>query len=415
VAPSDEAPTARTAKAGGAGGSRRRRMTADDPRFELADLAGFRGIAAIAVIIFHAYQFCRGGGTTPYEGQFFGTVIGSFDGMISWFFLVSAFVLYLPMVDRVTSGRAQRSVRETLTRRGLRILPLYYTAILFVWAARNPGLPGDWVDLLEHLTFTQVFDSERVFYTIGPAWTLAVEVFFYVYLACLTGWLARRQTHRLPTAHRWRRLYTPAVLLIVVSAAWVVYALYIAEARREQWAYWFSPQNFAGNFGFGMIVAIIYVRRGRDRPLPPLAVGALRIIGIAIIVYGVATRENTAASFEAFHILNSVGFTLLLAGTVLSPRTSLWRRFFAAPALVWLGLISYSVYLWHEPILLLVLDRYHLVSHAPSAFPWVAAVLVTAAVLGGLVSYVVLEQPGRKLYILLEKLRRSPEPESVAA
>jgi peptidoglycan/LPS O-acetylase OafA/YrhL len=411
----DPAQDARTEQTGGAGGSRRRRMAADDPRFELADLAGFRGLAAISVIIFHAYQFCRGGGTTPYKGQFVGAVIGSFDGMISFFFLVSAFLLYLPMVDRVTSGRAQRSVRETLARRGLRILPLYYTAILVVWAARNPGLPGDWVDLLEHLTFTHVFDSERVFYTIGPAWTLAVEVFFYVYLAFLTGWLARRQTHRLPTAHRWRRLCTPAVLLIVVSAVWVVYAVYIAEARREQWAYWFSPQNFAGNFGFGMILAVIYVRRGRGRPLPAVAIAALRIIGMAIVVYGVAAREDTAASFEAFHILNSVGFTLLLASSVFARRTSLWRRFFAAPALVWLGLISYSVYLWHEPILLLVLDRYGLVSHASSAFPWVAAVLVTAAVLSGMVSYVVLEQPGRKLYILLEKLRRAPEPESAAA
>jgi peptidoglycan/LPS O-acetylase OafA/YrhL len=350
-------------------------MTADDPRFALADLAGFRGLAAIAVIVFHAYQFCRGGGATPYEGQFLGAVLGSFDGMISWFFLVSAFLLYLPMVDRATSGRTQRSPRETLLRRGFRILPLYYAAVLIVWAARNPGLPGDWVDLLEHLTFTQVFDSERVFYTIGPAWTLAVEVFFYSYLACVAGWLARRQVHRLSAAHRWLRLYTPAVLLILLSAGWAGYAVFVAEARRDQWAVWFSPQNFAGNFGLGMILAILYVRRGRDRPMPALAVGALRVLGIAIIVLGVVIRGQTAASFEAFHTLNSIGFALILAGSVLAPRTSLWRRFFAQPVFVWLGLVSYSVYLWHEPILLLVLDRYRLVSHAPSAFPWVAVVL----------------------------------------
>jgi peptidoglycan/LPS O-acetylase OafA/YrhL len=74
--------------------------------------------------------------------------------------------------------------------------------------------------------------------------------------------------------------------------------------------------------------------------------------------------------------------------------------------------ISYSVYLWHEPILLLVLDRYGLVSHDPSAFPWVAAVLVTTGVIGGMISYVLLEQPGRKLHILVEKLRRTPESAS---
>lgn len=375
---------------------------------ELADLAGFRGLAAISVIIFHAYQFCREGGT-PYAGQFLGEVLSAFDGMISWFFLVSGFLLYLPMVDRVKNGRSLRSPKDTLIRRGLRILPLYYTALLVVWAARNPGLPGDWVDLVEHLTFTQVFDSERIFYTIGPSWSLAVEVFFYVYLAFVTGWLRRRQAHRLPPAHRWRQLYSPALILVAISAVWAIYAVFIAKAAHDDWAYWFSPQNYAGNFGFGMVVAIIYVRHGKEHPMPVWAPVLLRFAAAGLIILGALVRGHSARSLEAFHTLNSIGFALLFAASVLASRRSLWRRFFATRVFAWLGLISYSVYLWHEPILLLVLDRYHLVSHAPSAFPWVAAMLVVTGILAGWISFVILEKPSRRLSILLERLRRPTE------
>lgn len=382
---------------------------------ELVDLGGFRGVAAISVIIFHAYQFCRGGGETPYEGTFFGHILGAFDGMISWFFLVSGFLLYLPMATRVRDGRTQRSAKATLLRRGLRILPLYYTAVIVVWAARNPGLPGDWLDLLEHLTFTQVYDSRRVFYTIGPAWSLAVEVHFYLFLALVAAWLRRRQTHRLPPAHRWRMLYLPAYLLIAVSAGWVVYSVWIVDAAHQQWAYWFCPQNYANNFGFGMIIAIFYVRWGRERPISAGLACALRFVACGLVVAGALVRGNDAASLEAFSMLNSVGFAVLFAASVLTSPESRWRRFFATPVLVWLGMISYSVYLWHEPILLLVLDRYHLVSHAPAAFPWVAALLVAAGVLGGWLSYVVLEQPGRRLSILVSRLRRGPVTSAAAA
>ncbi|WP_322767499.1 acyltransferase [Frankia sp. Cr1] len=384
--------------------------TGEDNRNELVDLSGFRGLAVMIVMIFHAYQFCRGGGVTPYDGQLLGKIIGASDGMVSWFFLISGFLLYMPIVNWVKTGQGRRSPREIMIRRGLRILPLYYTALLVVWATRNPGLPGDWRDLVEHLTFTHVFDSKRIFYTIGPAWSLAVEVFFYVYLAGVAAWLARKKHRRLPSAHRWRLLCIPAVVLVAVSAGWAWYAVRVARALPDQWAYWFSPQNHAKDFGFGMVLAILYLWRFRHRPISARSAVVLRLFAAAIVVLGSMVRGHSGASLEAYYFLNSTGFALLLAGSVLGPRTSLWRRFFAVRVFVFLGVISYSVYLWHEPILLLVLDRYGLVSHAPAAFPWVAVVLVVSGILGGMISYVVLERPARRLSILLEKLRHGPEP-----
>jgi len=377
-------------------------------RVEFADLAGSRGLAAVLVMIFHAYQFCRAGGHTTY-GQVLGATLGAFDGMISWFFVVSAFLLYRPQVRRAVAGQAQDGPGQTLARRGLRILPLYYGAVLLVWAARNPTIPGDWRDLLEHLTFTQVFDSKRIFYTIGPAWSLAVEVFFYVYLSLVGVWLAHRRAHRLPMARRWRRLYLPAVALIVLNAAWFAYIVGIARVQPTDWAAWFGPQDHASDFGLGMIVAVVYERRGARGPLSARSVTMVRIAGIAAIVLGEAVHGTTAPALAAFHSLNSCGFALLLASSVMAPRDAAWRRFFALPAFVWLGAISYSAYLWHEPILLLVLDRHGLVSHAPSAFPMVALTLVACGIAGGYLSYVLLEKPAGRLSILLRLARRGPD------
>ncbi len=55
--------------------------------------------------------------------------------------------------------------------------------VLVVWALTNPSLPGHWQDLLLHLTFTHVYSDEFIFWTDGPAWSLAVEFHFYVLMA----------------------------------------------------------------------------------------------------------------------------------------------------------------------------------------------------------------------------------------
>ena len=75
--------------------------------------------------------------------------------------------------------------REFLFRRAVRIVPLYWIAVTTVWALRNPALPGDWRDLVEHLLFVQVFDRERIFYTLGPTWSMSLEVMFYLSLVVL--------------------------------------------------------------------------------------------------------------------------------------------------------------------------------------------------------------------------------------
>src|SRR5665811_1079712 len=77
------------------------------------------------------------------------------DSTVGLFFVLSAFLLTLPYARAGLTGNQPVAARAFLFRRSVRIVPLYLVAVLVVWASRNPALPGDWRDLVEHLTFTQ--------------------------------------------------------------------------------------------------------------------------------------------------------------------------------------------------------------------------------------------------------------------
>ena len=102
---------------------------------------------------------------------------------VEMFFVLSGFVLWLPVAKAALDARTGRPGWVLLFRRMARLLPLYYAVVLVVWTTTNPSLPGHWQDLLMHLTFTHVYSDDYIFWTIGPAWTLGVEFHFYVLMA----------------------------------------------------------------------------------------------------------------------------------------------------------------------------------------------------------------------------------------
>src|SRR3954451_7703087 len=220
------------------------------------DLEGYRGIAALGVVVFHAYQFNRGdvGAHYAYEGTVAFPALRNLDGLVNLFFVLSAYLLYAPLVRAVRAGVRPQPVRVFLFRRAVRILPLYWTAILVVWAARNPRLPGDWRDLLEHLSCTQVFDSKRIFWTIGPAWSLAVEIYFYLALAGVYLAFRSSAVGRLSLRARQWALWLFPVTLAVAGLAWKAAAL-LAHEPATRWSVWFNPLAKADVFAAGTFLA----------------------------------------------------------------------------------------------------------------------------------------------------------------
>ncbi|HEY0935997.1 MAG TPA: acyltransferase [Trebonia sp.] len=361
------------------------------------ELDGHRGIAAVTIVVFHVYQFCNVEHFL-YRGTPAYTVLNSLDAMVPWFFVISAFLLFEPVARSAIEGRPPVSARGFLIRRAIRILPVYYVAVIVVWFSRQQALPGDWRDLIEHLTFAQVFDGKRIFYTIGPAWSLSVEVFFYLALVVLARGLppvCRRLGRR---RQRIAVLAASAAVLAAVSLSWKAWSFW-GEHRPTTGSptTWFGPVASLDAFAVGMTIAIIAAARGRRRPLGPRVRLTLRLAALAILPAAFASRQAGAWSGVYFSTLCAAGFGCLVAAAVLGPPGGRWGRVLSCRPLLWLGAISYSLYLWHEPVLLALAGWEGLVRQAPGAFAADTAVVLVVSVLAGWLSYSLIERPTSQL------------------
>jgi peptidoglycan/LPS O-acetylase OafA/YrhL len=353
-------------------------------------------VAALLILVYHVYQYMRHGpgARFPLEGTPWHVVFVGLDSFVGLFFVLSAFLLGLPYAQAALAGTEPVSARAFLSRRVVRIVPLYLVAILLVWSARNRTLPGDWRDLLEHLTFTQVFDDKRIFYTIGPAWSLAVEVHFYLLLALLgpaaCAWCRRVR----PGYRRVVRLLVPVVVLAAAGLAWKLVCWYVLRVPEGRWWVWFSLPAKVDVFALGLLLAVA-VAAGRDRRPRTGWRGGMAVLGVLTLAFCFATRAAEPMPQLYFHTGTAVGFVLLLAASVFGSPD---RPLLGSRALTWLGLVSYSLYLWHEPVML-ALAGHHLfpVPDSRYGFPVGVVVLGVAASLAAWLSYWIVEYPTGKL------------------
>jgi peptidoglycan/LPS O-acetylase OafA/YrhL len=371
---------------------------ADEPERTVgryASVEGYRGLAALLIVVFHVYQYMRTGEPTryPLEGTGWHTVLIGLDCFVGLFFVLSAFLLGLPYARAALAGVRPMSARAFLFRRAVRIVPLYLVAILIVWSARNRTLPGDWRDLLEHLTFTQVFDDKRIFYTIGPAWSLAVEVHFYLLLALL-GRAAYAACRRFDgRRRRLLALLVAVAALGALSMAWKLVAFYILGLGEDSWWVWFSIPAKLDLFAFGLLLAVAVAARG-EQPFVAWPLRATFIgLGTVMLVAAFAARDPHPVPHVYFHTATGIGFAFLLAASVLAP-PGVTGRILASAVPALLGLISYSLYLWHEPVMLF-LAGHHLfpTPGTPNSFPLGVLVLVPVSGVVAWLSYWIIEYP----------------------
>jgi peptidoglycan/LPS O-acetylase OafA/YrhL len=361
------------------------------------ELDGHRGIASVAVVVFHVYQFCNVAHFLYYGTPAY-TVLNSLDAMVPWFFVITAFLLFEPVARSAIAGRQPISARGFLTRRAVRLLPVYYVVVVVVWSCRQQALPGDWRDLVEHLTFTQVFDEKRIFYTDGPAWSLSVEVFFYLTLIILAVGLAVVCRRLTSPKQRIVVLAAGTATLGGVSLAWKAWSFSVGhQPTTGAFTTWFGPLANFDIFAVGMAVAITAAAFGDKRPLGPRSRWTLRIAALALLAVAFAIRHANTWSAVYFSTLCAVGFGGLVAAAVLGPPDDRWGKALSCRPLLWLGAISYSVYLWHEPVLLALAGWHGLVRQTSGGFLPGTAIVVIVSILAGWLSYSIIERPTSQL------------------
>jgi peptidoglycan/LPS O-acetylase OafA/YrhL len=291
------------------------------------------------------------------------------DSVVALFFLLSAFLLYRPMIAHRAGGPASPRVIDFARRRFLRIFPAYWIALTVL--AIYPGVSGIFSDRWwSFYSLTQYLDPGTASegcsgagYNCGllQSWTLTVELTFYLMLpffAALTGLIARRLSVR-----SWMRA---ELFLIVGLAALSLTLAMLPLGLREQPLFLYS---FAAHFdwlGIGLAMAVLSVVYGRrEEGLPaPLRFLAARpglcwggAIGLYLIsVFTIQPVPMTVAPFSnveflAVHLIQCAIAVLLVFPMAFGNPNFGWpRRILANRWLIGLGLVSYGFYLWQVTI-----------------------------------------------------------------
>lgn len=359
------------------------------------ELEGYRGLVALTIVAFHVFQYVEATGTPINPVAAF---LAKFE-TVDLLFVMSAYLLTLSYARAAINQTPALPAREFLFRRAVRIVPLYVVGISVVWAIRNPALPGDLRDLVEHLLFLQVFDRERIFYTIGPTWSMSLEVLFYVVLVLLAP-VAVRVCSRVDSRRRRAvGLLAATMLLWALPAVWNSVAFLVAHVPFDDWPVYFGPQARFGAFASGMTLAVIVAARDGRPVLRGAWPSVARIAGLGVVAAGGLVTHTDSWGQVVFHDIAAVGWFLLLASTVLGSPGQAWSRVLSWRGLTWLGLLSYSTYMWHEPIMML-LEHTGFTTRSGSALALTTLLVLVVSVAAGWLSYHVIEKPTGKLRML---------------
>lgn len=198
-------------------------------------------------------------------------------------------------------------------------------------------------------------------------------------------------------------------MLVLLSVGYKWWAYYVARIPEENYPVYFGPLAHLDSFALGMLLAVVLVT-GWLR-FSKLASALLSLGGVAFLALSFTLRDAHAAVDLYFYTLSAVAFAMVLAATVASlveegeRGTLLLPWLLGSPVLAYVGLVSYSVYMWHEPILLELGSRGFLIDKDPQFFPWNALVLAVVSITVAAVTYSAIERPATRLYYLFDRKR----------
>jgi peptidoglycan/LPS O-acetylase OafA/YrhL len=342
-----------------------------------ARIESLRALAAVGVLVGHAWGWSHGwqGVYDTYLGRVF--LSGGFGVFL--FFALSGYLLYLPFARGSFGASGAVQVGRYAANRALRILPLYYVVITTYLVVNGDGFRDDW---WRFALFLESFSAHTVATVDPPVWSLVVEVQYYLLLP-LFAWVVTRASRRsVPRA---------AGLVAVLGVAALVLRLTTVTWADHPSAVWrYSLPATCVFFFPGFLLALLRVHLDNARQSwarIPVVGSATGWLGAGAVVWLlVAYRYNLDA-------LLLVSSALLLGACVLPLRADLGLRLLDLRVIAGLGAASYSLYLWHGPIVE-ALSRASWVPHGFVPLVTVSLLLCSAV---AVVSYRVVETPFLRL------------------
>lgn len=310
------------------------------------EIQALRAVAVVTVVLFHYWP---------------GLVPGGYIG-VDVFFAISGFLITGHLVREV--GRTSHvSLPGFWARRARRILPAALLVLLFCLVAVLLIVPKNlWDQFLAEIRASTLYFEN--WYLAGQAvdylgqdnrpspvqhyWSLSVEEQFYIFwpvLIVIAMAFARRSTHLV----RSRAITIMLALLTAVSLAWAI----IATANSPASAFFITPTR-VWEFGAGGLLSLMVASKAS-----PKVRAAASWLGIAMILAAAFLYSKETPFPGTAAILPIAGAVIVIwAGASEVAWSPL--RWMKVRAVQWTGDVSYSIYLWHWPLLILapfLLDR----------------------------------------------------------
>lgn len=292
------------------------------------EIDGLRAIAVIPVVLFHA-------GFEWFSGGFVGVDV---------FFVISGFLITSIILKEL--DQANFSITNFYERRARRILPALFLLMLvclpFAWFLL---LPHELVDFGKSLVAVSTFSSNFLFWQesnyfsadselmpLLHTWSLAVEEQFYVVfpLLLLLLWRFGKST----------------ILVLIIIIAFVSFALSEWGLRAHQEANFYLLPTRAWELMIGSLTAFYLFRNKVEVSF--LLSQILSSLGLVMIFVAIFFLDKNDPFPGIYALLPTIGSALII---LFASKGTITNRLLSKQWMVLIGLISYSAYLWHQPIL----------------------------------------------------------------
>lgn len=348
-------------------------------------ITGLDGIRAIAVIMVLAYHLKL----ALFKSGFLGVTV---------FFVLSGYLITGILISEVEE-EGTIDLKNFWLRRIRRLVPAVMSmavVIIFVSAVVNriiftKGCKDFLASVLGFNNWWQIFNKVSYFEAAGVTspfthcWSLAIETQFYlIYPLILLGIYKLIKSRGEGRAKRGLLFAGVTLLLALIS---VILMIVLFDPQQDASRVYYGTDTRAFSLLFGALLAILWEYRMVPRRLSASVNMVLGSVSFAVLlVMTIAINGSSNFWYRGGQFFGTI-LTVLMVYAVSGRKTWL-SRFLSNPVLKWIGDRSYSIYLWHYPIILLI-------SKGIKASWWITLIEIVLSVVLAELSYRFIETPIR--------------------
>ena len=338
------------------------------------DLDGLRAIAVLAVILYHA-------GFNVFSGGYVGVDI---------FFVISGYLITAIIINDIDNDSF--SIGDFYERRARRILPvLFFVMLLTIPFAWMWMLPSSFGDYSNSLIAVPLFSSNILFYLTSGyfgalaelkpllhTWSLAVEEQYYILFPIF-----------ILAVSRFNKKWIPPLLVLAMILS--LLAAQYGSAFHPNFTFFMLPTR-AFEILIGALLSFYAKFIRVDRRVAELA----SFLGLTLVLLPIFYFDSSTPSPSFYTLIPTIGVGMIILFSELNTFTA---RILGNKLLVGIGLISYSAYLWHQPLF-----AFYKIRTLDGVNPFISSSLVFLSIFFAYFTWKFIEIPFRNKALIRKKL-----------